>query len=158
MGNVFSGIEIVEIGVQIERNGMDFYNEVAASSRSPKAKKIFLFLAGEEHRHISIFQMIMNSVENYEPSGAYPEEYFAYMNTLASGHVFTEKDRGSEIAKTAKSDIEAVDLGIGFEKDSIEFYEGMKKVVPEHDHGLVEELIRQERDHLGKLTEIKKEL
>ena len=158
MADIFSSSEIVEVGVQIEKNGMDFYNEVASNSKTPKAKEIFQFLACEEQKHITMFQKILEAVQKYEPAESYPGEYFAYMNALASDHVFTQQDKGVEIAKTAKSDIDAVELGIGFEKDSIIFYEGMKKVVPEHGHNLVDELIHQEQEHLKKLTQIKDKL
>lgn len=158
MGNIFAGSEIVEIGIQIEKNGRDFYNIVAKQSKNQKAKEIFEYLAGEEEKHIAVFKKILDSVTKYEPPESYPGEYFAYMNALASEHMFTQKDKGRQIAKKVTSDKEAVELGIGAEKDSIVFYEGMKKVVPEYDLKLVDELIKQEQDHLRQLSDLKKNL
>ena len=156
--NIFAGSEIVEFGIQIEKNGKDFYNTLVNQSKNQKAKEIFKYLAAEEEKHIGTFQKILDSVHKYEPAEAYPGEYFAYMNALASDHVFTGKDKGEEIAKNTKSDKEAIDKGIGFEKDSILFYEGMKKVVPEHDHKVIDGLILQEQDHLRQLHDLKKNL
>jgi rubrerythrin len=156
MGNIFAGSEIVELGIQIERNGLDFYTTLVARSSNQRAQKIFEFLAGEEEKHIAIFQKILDSVHKYEPAESYPGEYFAYMSALASEHIFTQQDKGKEIAKKITSDKEAVELGIGFEKDSIIFYEGMKKVVPEHDYQMLDTLIAQEQDHLTQLTNLKK--
>ncbi|MGB2600667.1 MAG: ferritin family protein [Candidatus Omnitrophota bacterium] len=158
MGNVFAGSEIVEIGIQIEKNGKEFYNEVAARSKDPKAKKIFEYLAGEEEKHITAFQNILASVHEYKPVDAYPGEYFAYMNALASEHVFTQEHTGKDVAQSTESDMEAIELAIKFEKDSIIFYEGMKKVVLEREHKVLQDLIDQEQEHLRKLTEFKKEL
>lgn len=158
MGNIFAGSEIVELGIQIEKNGRDFYNTLTKQSKNPKAKDIFKFLAAEEERHIKIFQGILEKTEKYEPPESYPGEYFAYMNALASEYIFTQKDKGEEIAKRTKTDKEAVDLGIGFEKDSIIFYEGMKKVIPPYHLNIVEELILQEQNHLRQLTDLKKSL
>jgi rubrerythrin len=158
MGNIFAGSEIVEIGIQIEKNGRDFYNVLVGKSKSDKAKEIFKFLAQEEEKHILIFQGILEKTEKYEPPESYPGEYFAYMNSLASEYVFTKKDKGKEIAERTKSDGEAADLGIGFEKDSIIFYGGMKRVVPEYEHKLVDELIMQEQNHLRKLVDLKANL
>ena len=155
MADIFAGNEIVELAIQIEKNGRDFYNALVAQSKSQEAKDIFKYLAGEEEKHIKAFQKILNSVQKYEPAESYPGEYFAYMNALASEHIFTQKDKGNEIAKRAKSDKEAIGLGIGFEKDSIIFYEGMKKVVPEDELKIVDGLIAQEQDHLRKLSELK---
>ena len=158
MGNIFAGSEIVELGIQIEKNGRDFYNALDKKSNNQKAKKIFQYLAGEEAKHILTFQSILGSVQKYEPPEAYPGEYFAYMNALASNYVFTQKDKGNEAAARATTDKQGIQLGIGFEKDSIIFYEGMKKVVPEGDHKIVDELIKQEQSHLAQLLELEKGL
>ena len=158
MANIFAGSEIVEIGIQIENNGRDFYSTLIGQSKNVKAKDLFKYLAGEEEKHIRVFQKILEGVEKYEAPESYPGEYFAYMNSLASEYVFTEKNKGKEIAQKIKTDREAIDLGIGFEKDSIIFYEGMKKVVPEYDLEVVSESIAQEQSHLRLLSELKKNL
>ncbi len=158
MANIFAGSEIAECGIQIEKNGRDFYRAVSEGSKVKKAREVFDYLAGEEEKHIVIFQRILDSVEKYEPAEAYPGEYFAYMNALASDYVFTRKDKGAEIARTVKSDVQAIEMGIGFEKDSILFYEGMKKVVPDSDHAVVDGLIGQEQNHLMQLSKLKKKL
>lgn len=155
MGNIFAGSELVELGIQIEKNGRDFYNTLNAQSKNQKAKDIFKYLAGEEEKHIKVFQKILEGIEKYEPPEIYASEYIAYMNALASEYVFTQKDKGSSIAKNIKTDREAVEMGIGFEKDSIIFYEGMKKAVPEYDQGIVDELITQEQNHLRQLVDLK---
>jgi rubrerythrin len=157
MGNIFSGSEIVELGIQIEKNGRDFYNILAEKSKSKKAADIFKYLAGEEEKHIQVFQDILDKTERYEPSGLNADEYFAYMNALAGEHIFTKPGRGEQAAKTAKSDKEAVNMGIGFEKDSIIFYEGIKKMVPDYDIKIIDELIIQEEGHLRQLSDLKKE-
>ena len=156
MGNIFGGSEIVELGIQIERNGKDFYDLLVKKAKDEDAKVIFGYLAGEEAKHIATFQKILDSVQKYEPPEAYPGEYFSYMKGLAGDYVFTKEGKGSELAKKAATDKEAVDLGIDFEKDSIVFYEGMKKVVPEYDVKLLDALIAQEANHLKKLTDLKK--
>ena len=156
MGKIFAGSEIVEMGIQIEKNGRDFYSTLAVQSKNQKSKDIFKYLEGEEEKHIGAFQKVLDSVQKYEPPEAYPGEYFAYMNALASSHVFTQKDKGKELAKTITSDEEAIERGIRAEIDSIIFYEGMKKVVPEHECKVIDELIKQEQDHLRQLSGLKK--
>lgn len=155
MANVFGGNEIVEMGIQIEKNGKDFYDTLSAKSKDEKAKDIFCYLAEQEKKHIDIFEKILQAVHKYEPPESYPGEYFAYMKALASEYVFTKKNKGKEIAKSTKSDREAVELGIKFEKDSILFYEGMQKVVPDNQRKIVDALIAQEKEHLCDLYNIK---
>jgi rubrerythrin len=158
MGNIFAASEIVELGIQVEKNGLDFYNTMAGQSKNQKAVGIYRYLAEQEAHHLEVFQKILDKTDKYEPAGLGADEYFDYMNALASEHVFTRKDKGRELAKKAKSDKEAVDIGIRAEEDSIIFYEGMKKVVPAYDQRIVDEVIAQEQGHLRQLVELKKDL
>ncbi|MFH1678927.1 MAG: ferritin family protein [Candidatus Omnitrophota bacterium] len=164
MGNIFAGSEIVELGIQIEKNGRDFYKTLVQHSKElaskqaengDKIKEVFQYLAGEEEKHIAVFKKILDSVQKYDPPEAYPGEYFAYMNALAGDYIFTQKDKGSQVAKNITNSKDAVELGIRFEKDSIIFYEGMKKAVPDYGHKLVDELILQEQSHLRQLSDLK---
>lgn len=109
---------------------------------------MFKFLAGEEEKHIKVFQDILEKTRKYEPQGLDSDEYFAYMNALASEHIFTQIDMGVQVAKAIKTDKEALDKAIGFEKDSIVFYEAMKKIVLDFDRKIVDTLIIQEKNHL----------
>jgi len=155
MGNIFSGSEIVEIGIQIEKNGRDFYSALAGQSKDLKAKDVFKFLAGEEEKHIKAFQGILEKTVKYEPQGMGADDYYAYMSALAGEHVFTKENKGLELARQIKGDREAVEKGIRLEEDSIVFYEGMKKVVPEYDRKVIDSLISQEEGHLRQLMGMK---
>lgn len=156
MGNIFAGSEIVELGIEIEKNGRDFYYTLSRKSKNQQAVKVFIFLAGEEEKHIKAFQGILEKTDKYEPQGLDADEYYAYMNALAGDYIFTQKEKGAAVAASIKDEKEAVDKGIGFEKDSIVFYEGIKKAVPDYDVKVVEQLIQQEELHLGQLLELKK--
>lgn len=155
MGNIFSGSEVIELGIEIEKNGRDFYGALVQKSENESARSVFLRLAGEEEKHLEVFRGML---EKFGPGDAvepYSDEYAAYMRALASECVFTEAGRGSRVAAGAKSETEAIDLGIGFEKESILFYEGMKKMVPDYDHRILSELVRQEQTHLTLLLGLK---
>jgi rubrerythrin len=67
-----------------------------------------------------------------------------------------KKNKGKEAAKKITTAREAVELGIGFEKDSIIFYEGMKRAVSQEDSAAIDRLIQQEYAHLTKLAALKK--
>ncbi|MBD3380040.1 MAG: hypothetical protein GF408_06235 [Candidatus Omnitrophica bacterium] len=155
MADSFSACEIVELGIQIEKNGKEFYMALAGKTGEPEARKAFKELAEAEEQHISVFEKIFKGACDYEPREAYPEEYFAYMNALASQYVFTRKGKGAEVAGSVSDYAEGITLGIGFEKDSILFYQEMKNMVPESDRGLVERLISEEKEHLSRLCSLK---
>ena len=152
----FSASEVVQIGIQIEKNGRDFYTALTESSKRDKVKEVFRFLAKEEEKHIRIFSDILSGFEQYKPSEAYTDEYFAYLKALSDTYVFTKENKGKEIALNIKDDIHAIDLGIGFEKESILLYLEMKNLVWEEGKVIIDRLIGEERGHLRKLMEIKK--
>ncbi len=154
----FSSCEVVELGIQIEKNGKDFYGKLARMAQSKQASEVFVYLSEEEEKHIDIFKDIFKASCRYEPSGAYPEDYFSYMNTLAGEYVFTRKDKGKEVAAGTKSDIEAVTLGIKLEEESVTFYENMKKIVSAGEAETIDKLIKEEESHIKKLTDLKKVL
>ncbi len=158
MGNIFAASEIVEIGIQIERNGKDFYETLSRNSKDLKVQDTFNFLSGEEAKHIAAFQKILGSIGKYEPQGLDSDDYYAYMNALSADSVFTQKDKGRELAAKVKNNTQAIDMGIQAEKDSIVFYEGIKKAVPDYDHKAVDEIIRQEQEHLGMLLGLKRKI
>lgn len=155
MGDIFAGKEIIEIGIQIEKNGRDFYNTLLKQSKEIEIQDLFKFLATEEEKHIKAFQKILEQTGQYEVQGLDSDDYYAYMNALASEHVFTKANTGEPVARSIKSDKEAIEMAIGFEKDSIIFYEGMIRVVPDDDKKIVNALIIQEQDHLRRLTRMK---
>jgi len=156
MSNIFSPSEVIQLGIQIEKNGRDFYLGVAKLAKSEKIRKVLNYLAEEEEKHIKVFNDILSGIEKYEPQEAYPDEYFAYLRALSDGYVFTKKKKGEEIAAKVKDEKEAVDVGINAEKDSILFYEEMKKFILKDTYGTIDKLIEEEKKHLSKLYELKK--
>lgn len=155
MNNVYAGKEIVELGVEIEKNGQSFYKTLARHSKERKIKDIFLFLSTEEGKHIKVFEKILQEhAPRLTNPGIFFDDYFAYLSDLADAAVFTQPEQGKKIASKVKSTKEALRLAIGFEKDSIVFYEGMKKLVPGRDRAFIDAVIMQEERHLRRLLEL----
>lgn len=151
----FSGSEIAEIGIEIEKNGRDFYNRLADRLKDRRAKELFRYMAGEEEKHIEDFKKIFSSVSSHSPCESYPPEYFAYLNAIASEYVFTKKDELKERIKDIVSEKDAIDVSLGLEKDSILFYGEMKKIIPEKDYSIIDAVITQEKEHVEKLWDMR---
>ncbi|MBN1354224.1 MAG: ferritin family protein [Candidatus Omnitrophica bacterium] len=158
MERTFVAKEVIELAIQIEVNGKDFYEALATKSKNSKTKKIFSYLSEQEKEHIEKFTAILGSIASYEPKEAYPEEYFSYMNYLAGDKIFTQKGKGKELAQKVEDEKEAIEMGIEAEKYSITFYEAMKRLVPENDKKKVEIIMGEEKDHLKQLEELKEGL
>ncbi len=155
MDRSFSGCEIVELGVQIENSGRDFFGDMAEKAKDAGARKVFARLAEEDARHAEVFRKIFDSKCVYKPQGAYPEEYFAYMKALVGDYVSAGKDMARDMEKAAADERSALDAGIRYVKDAILFYESVKALVAGKDRSTIDELIREEKSHLARLGELK---
>jgi len=155
MENVFSASEIVKMGIEIERNGQDFYNGLMQKTRDIKLQDIFSLLAQEEEKHIHAFEDILKATQAGQDWGMESDDYYAYMRSLSEQYVFTKENTGKGIAASIRDEKEAIEKAINFEKESIIFYDGIKKVVPESEKKIVDALIEQEKNHLERLSALK---
>ncbi len=156
----FSGKELIEIALRVEENGWSFYHEAEKGAENEETKSLFNYLAGQELKHIEDFKRLYKLVKEERTRESvdltYDEEIALYLKALADSKVFTDPGEGFRRARALKDDREAIEVAIGFEKDSLLFYHEMSKIIREEDKKIVESLIAQEREHLLKLNEIKK--
>ena len=155
--NIFDVTEIYQFAVQIEENGEKFYRAMVEKFDAPKVKELFGFLADEEVRHEKVFKEMLANIEEYNPQESYPGEYFDYLHAYADNLVFTLDKIDDGINSVTTVD-EALQFAIGKELDTILYYHEMRNVVPEHQQKLVDDIINEERKHVVKLTEMKRQL
>lgn len=154
----FSGSELINVAINIERRGIAFYDVMAKSSDNEAARHIFQHLAGMEREHIRVFQDMIPEAGAFPIPELFSEEYAGYLQALVDSAVFTDDTVTSETAIQVDSDIKALELGISAEKDSILFYYQMKDVMPERTHPTMDKIIIEEKSHLTQLSGLKKEL
>ncbi|MCM8819132.1 MAG: ferritin family protein [Candidatus Omnitrophica bacterium] len=155
MGNFFNISEIYQFAIKIEENGEKFYREFAKKTKDEEVQNLFLFLADEEVRHKKIFEDNLSKIEKYEPPEAYPGEYFAYLKKYAEGLIFT---KGIEKEMEKKDIIDAINFGIRRELDSIMYYLEMKDLIPETQHLELDKIIKEERSHFVRLSNLKQKI
>ena len=158
MGVFFSGRELIDIAIGIERNGVSFYHSLAKSTENEIAKGIYEYLADEERKHIEVFQSMLGSMADYRPPETYTEEYDLYLKALIDSRVFTDDQIAYEMAQRVASDAEAIQMALGAEKDSILFYSELRDLVRRSDRELANKIIEEERSHLRQLSELKESL
>lgn len=155
MGEIFSASEIVEIGVRIEENGRAFYSRIAETVESESVREVFTYLAKEEEKHIKVFKDLLYGFESYEPEISYTDEYFNYLKALSRQYIFTQDRAKAKGLNNIKSSLDAIDIGIGFEKDSILFYHEIKNMVWMEGREIIDKVIEEERKHFKRLWELK---
>ncbi|MCK5527407.1 MAG: ferritin family protein [Candidatus Latescibacteria bacterium] len=157
MSILFSGSEVVDLCIEIEKNGAAFYHALAASTKEEAVRKLASYLEAEEKKHQTIFEKMRSALKGYQPVESYPGEYELYMKALADARVFTSDAVVREMVAKVESDVEALTVAIGFEKDSILFLYEMKSLVPESEYGAIDALMQEEKSHLRQISEFKKE-
>ena len=153
-----SGNELINIAVEIEKRGIAFYDIMATSTENEATRDVFMYLTKMEREHVEIFQGMLDEADKYQPAESYAGEYPAYLQALVDTAVFTDDMITSEIATQADSDIEALELAISAEKDSILFYYEMTEIMPQRAQPIVDKIVTEEKSHLGQLSEIKKKI
>ena len=154
----FSGSELVNIAIGIERRGIAFYDTRTRSTTNVTARDVFQHLANMEREHIQIFQNMLAEADKYQTPETYAGEYAAYLQSLVDSAVFTDDSITSEMATKASNDIEAMELAISAEKDSILFYYEMRDIMPQRAQPTVNKIIAEEKSHLRQLSELKRKL
>jgi rubrerythrin len=158
MAIFFSGSELVNIAIGIEKSGIAFYQSLAKAEKHEMARDAYSYLAGMEEKHIETFQSMQDAVGEYKPPEMYTEEYDRYLKALVDSAVFTDDKVAREIAESVTSSAEAIQIALEAEKDSLLFYYEMRGLIRERDRGVVDRIIEEEKTHLRQLSEIKKKM
>lgn len=149
-------IELTEIAMNIEKNGLAFYTALAAIAQEEKVKEIFAFMAGEEKEHHAIFKNLKDKLLAYGVLEPFEDEYRDYVQELVDSNVFCKDIDVAELADGLVDPVVAINLALGFEKDSVIFFLQFRKVVPEEEKFVVEELIAEENHHINRLLVMRK--
>jgi len=155
---LFTASEVVTMAIEIEKNGMNFYNTMAAKAENDGTRELFTFLAAEEVRHKATFQKMLNNLSKLELTAAEEDEYNHYLGALTSTRVFRTDVDIEEVIKDVKSDIDAINMAIEAEKDSILFYYELMDQALDEDRSSIERVIKEEKSHYTKLINLRAEL
>jgi len=158
MAVFFSGSELLEIAMGIERNGMAFYQALADKTGKGDVKDAYNYLAGEEKKHLDTFQGMSDSLGQAKPTETYTDEYMLYLKSLVDNTVFSSVTEAQQKAGKVVNESEALDIGIQAEKDSILFYSELQSLVRERDREVVINTLDEEKKHLRQLSELKRKL
>ncbi|MBN1885849.1 MAG: hypothetical protein JW876_10055 [Candidatus Krumholzibacteriota bacterium] len=158
MSKILQPGEIVEIGIEKERKRRDFYALAAErfKDKTPLAE-LFGKLRDWEESHIERFTAIRDTVAHATYAESYGGEMEAYMQAVVESELYREMTP-EEFAGIIKTPADALDKGIGFEKDAILFFSGLSGFLDEKGQAVVKKLIAEEQQHMLFLFEMKKEL
>ncbi|MDP2912550.1 MAG: ferritin family protein [Candidatus Omnitrophota bacterium] len=155
MANVFNAAEVIDMGIEKEKKRRDFYALASRKFKDRKMKELFTRLTEWEEAHIKKFTDIRNSVEEYEIAESYQGEFESYIKSLVDDKLYKQVSPG-QFGKSVKTPLQAIQYGIGFEKDAILFFGELIGYMPPIHVEKIKELIDEERKHLIYLSELKR--
>lgn len=157
MRELFNVAELVRIGIEDESSGVVFYSALAKTVSTPRLREIFAELAEQEKFHKARFEQMLTSLGIAQPKEEYPGEYTEYLRTLTSQRAFPDQAAAMRLAQECKNDMEAIELAIRFERDTIMLMNEMRMLLPSGDSDIVNELVREEQSHLVTLNDARRQ-
>ncbi len=155
MANLFCASEVIEINIEARKRGLEFYKKVAKRTKSSDVKETFKWLAEQEEKQINSLQEILKKIEVCQPFELYPDEYSMYVEALLKRHTFNNVKK-RDLLKKIKTNADAVDTAIEYEKDSLLILYEMKNFVRKPELKIVKKLIEGTRADINRLNNLKK--
>ncbi|WP_333655066.1 ferritin family protein [Dissulfurispira sp.] len=142
----FSIREVVGQAVQTEKLGYQFYTTMAEKFRKENEDlyKLFTTLAEKELNHEKTFSELLGLLGDNEPEGW--EDISQYMRAVVESEFFLGKNKSLPSMENIKTANDAVDFAIGFEKETLLYFHGIKDAVKEKE--IVENIINEEKAHI----------
>lgn len=142
----FSGSEIVQMALNIEEYGYQYYMAAAEKVSQADLRELFRKLAEEEEKHKDIIRQMAKELD--VGAGQYSDDdAYLYMDWLVQGRVFPVK-----VDRLASSVQDLLLGAIDREKATLLFYYGLQEVVEGKAAEAVGRLIAEEKRHVVKLS------
>ena len=149
-----SVLEIVKKAILLERQGMSFYGQVAAQTKSESVKNIFSIMAEEEKKHM---ESLTAQYRHYEKEGKfYLDQPLGSPNEF-SDKVLSEKIKGE--INAASYEAASISAAVAMEKEAVDLYSRRAEEADDpEEKKLYGELAAWEKTHVGFLSRIYRDL
>jgi rubrerythrin len=143
----------MEMAVQTEKGGKLFYETVAAQQQDARLRGLFEFLAGEESRHIAVFESVARTVRTAPAEEPYNwEEVIPYLRAVTDSKYFLGSGTALALARESATPLDALRHALAFEQETLVFYVQLRDMVAAPNRPAVDKLINEEKAHIRKLA------
>jgi len=145
--------EAVEMAVQTEKMGYEFYTEMAAKFKdNADVNELFTKLANRERVHEKTFEDLKDTLGGEAPEGW--EEASNYMRAIVESAFFLGKEKATAHMQGIEDYRQAVGFALAFEKETLLYFYGIRDMVKEKE--VIDEIINEEQSHIQWLTIFRK--
>ena len=148
---MFTMSEIIEFAIRIEENGEKVYRDASEKVSEPSLVSLLKWLADEESEHVQWFSQLKGTVQEESVDPKVGEMGQSLLLGIVGDQTFSLKER--DLSKIADLK-EVLRIALGFEKDTVIFYEMMGSFIQE-DAALakLDQIIQEEKRHVRTLSE-----
>ncbi len=147
--------DMLSTALEMEKRGKAFYKHTVSTCKNELGREIFQMLMEDEDVHMDRIKSIYEALAGKE---AWPENWkglHAKHEDLVAIFVKMAKKQGAEITVDT-SDLEALEAGIDFEAQSVEFYEKqLTQATDPLEHEFIRKMVAEEKGHHAALTDMR---
>jgi rubrerythrin len=139
-------VEALQVALDTEKKGYQFYKIAAKSSKDPTGQEVFEHLAKDEIEHMGVIATVFESLTKDEPWMTYEEAVARYGETSREKIIFPDVPEGAE---EDFDDLRALEEALEFEKKAVEFYaKQAREADGEKARAFYQSLIEIEESHV----------
>ena len=144
---MFTAQDILDIAIRLERNGEKTYIDARQHTPDDELKTLLAWIAREEHEHARWFTDLKNRLTQGEDHHLMAELSRALVEDVVQGQAFSLQEVDFETINTPDKMIRTF---IGFEDDTIAFYEVLKTFIDDTAIAdQLEQIILEEKRHMA---------
>jgi len=145
--------DIVDLAMQLEKNGEAFYRAAAKKAASSEVQSLFEDLADQEVKHHAVFSKLREDTRHRVlMSNEEWDWYVGYLNATVDSALFKGPDKALAAAEQVADEKEAVRMAISFEKETLLFFYDMRDMVPAPDRSFVDKVVAEDKSHIRRLA------
>ena len=154
---VFSVQEVIEMAIQTEKLGAEFYSNMAVTfGNNEEFKTLFEVLAEKEREHENVFHAIMEKMgSSYQMPDNWGEAA-KYLRAIVESEFFLGDDKVLPNYDHLETVKDVVNYAITFEKVTLLYYLELRDVVK--DKEAIYDIINEEKGHIVWLSGYRKQL
>jgi rubrerythrin len=155
--NKYSIDEIMEMAIQTEKLGYQFYTGMADKFKKDAGLvNLFTTLASKEKTHERTFTNLRDAVAKNGTEPVQWEEVTNYMRAFVESEFFLGKGKSLPAMDHLRTVQDAVKFALGFEKETLLYFMELRSIVKEK--AAVDGVIDEEKSHIVWLDKFRKEM
>ena len=149
---MFTAQDILDIAIRLEKNGEKTYRDARLHISDDALKTLLAWIAQEEHDHARWFTELKNRLTRSEDHHLMAELSRALVEDVVQGQTFSLQEVDFE---TIDSPDKMLRTFIGFEEDTIAFYEVLNTFIDDTAIAAqLEQIILEEKKHMATFQEM----